>query len=99
MSAPDARVCPTCGGTYLPFQADGMEYFHACPLVTNPDFQPNGRLPKYDARETIAAPGHVDERYDTSGAHDLNVNPRPQPAPRIAPAAAAAVQDAKEQTP
>lgn len=30
-----ATKCKTCGGTYEKLQADGTEYFHACPPVWN----------------------------------------------------------------
>lgn len=28
------KQCKTCGGTYLPIQDDGTEYYHACPPLS-----------------------------------------------------------------
>lgn len=32
MKAGDIVTCNSCGGTYMPLQRDGTEYYHACPL-------------------------------------------------------------------
>lgn len=31
--------CQSCGGIYEPVQADGMQYFHACPPLSLPELR------------------------------------------------------------
>lgn len=31
------KQCKTCGGIYAPIQADGSEYYHACPDLSDAD--------------------------------------------------------------
>jgi hypothetical protein len=31
--------CQTCGGVYSPLQADGTEYYHACPPLSVPELK------------------------------------------------------------
>jgi hypothetical protein len=52
--------CSACGGVYVPQQPGGT-YYHACPPVRNPDYQPDMAAAAYDPRETIARPGGRDE--------------------------------------
>jgi len=54
--------CNSCGGVYFDPQPDGKRYFHACPDLTNPDFQPVPSLPKLDLRESLPRPNARDER-------------------------------------
>jgi hypothetical protein len=46
---------------YQDQQADGTPYFHACPPLANPGYQPDPLLPRYDPRESIERPGRRNE--------------------------------------
>lgn len=61
----ERRRCYACRGVYVPDQASGA-YFHKCPPVANPDYQPDPARKGYDPRETIPRPF----------ARDENVRPR-----------------------
>jgi hypothetical protein len=52
--------CSACGGVYVPQQPGGT-YYHACPPVRNPAYQPDMAAAGYDPRETIPRPGGRDE--------------------------------------
>ncbi len=53
--------CNTCRGTYRDADATGAPYFHACPPIVNPAFQPDTAKPLPDPRETIERPNRRDE--------------------------------------
>lgn len=89
--------CPACGGTYPRPEPPEQPYFHVCPPVPNPDFQPDPRAPEYDPRELIEREGHVNENLPILTAeHNLEIvkrggmlvpkdpPPPPPPAPGVA---------------
>lgn len=53
--------CNVCGGTYQDPLADGSAYFHVCPDVPNPAFQPDPTKPNFDPRPTAPRPDGRDE--------------------------------------
>ena len=55
--------CLTCGGSYLTEDSKGFEYFHACPPVDNPAFQPDITRPNYDPDEDVDRPNARNENY------------------------------------
>lgn len=61
--------CTTCSGTYSPTQADGSKYFHACPPIANPAYQPDPAKPAFNLTQTIEIPNKRDENLvlDTTG--------------------------------
>lgn len=55
--------CNACGGVYVPQQEHGT-YYHACPPIPNPAFQPDPGAKGYDPRETIPLPGGRNENTE-----------------------------------
>jgi hypothetical protein len=39
------KQCKTCGGIYAPLQADGTEYYHACPDLSDEEVAAGLGLP------------------------------------------------------
>jgi hypothetical protein len=57
--------CAACSGLYRRQLEDGMLYFHACPQLPNPAYQPNLAKPAYDPRISIDRPGAVNENISS----------------------------------
>jgi ssDNA-binding Zn-finger/Zn-ribbon topoisomerase 1 len=53
--------CNSCGGTYSQVQADGSRYFHACPPIPNPGYQPDPTKGAVVLQQTIERPNKRDE--------------------------------------
>jgi len=53
--------CSTCTGTYTPQQAGNGQYFHACPPIANPAYQPDPTKPAFNLVQTIEQPNKRDE--------------------------------------
>jgi hypothetical protein len=56
-----ANKCNSCGGIYSPTSGDGSLYFHACPPMANPTYQPDPNKKAFDPRPTIEQPNKRDE--------------------------------------
>lgn len=55
------QKCNACGAVYQDPQPDGSAYFHSCPEVVNPAFQPDATKPNFDPRPTAPRPDARDE--------------------------------------
>jgi hypothetical protein len=53
--------CDACGGHYVDPQPDGLRYFHACPPVENPVYQPDITKAHFDPRTHAPRPDARDE--------------------------------------
>lgn len=53
--------CNSCGGTYSPIQADGLQYFHTCPPIPNPAYNPDPTKGATNFQLTIERPNKRDE--------------------------------------
>lgn len=72
--------CQSCGGTYEPIQADGMEYYHRCPPLSAAELQQavdDGRveLPKGESVEDAV----LRRTYERANLRDEN---RPSTRPK-----------------
>jgi hypothetical protein len=77
-------TCATCGGYYNPLQADGLRYYHRCPMIPNAARQPDFRKAGYDPRSWIPMPGARDENLATTR---VAVNDAAAPASVVQPKA------------
>lgn len=57
--------CNCCKGVYQDVDRKGFRYFHHCPTVPNPDYQPDPRKPNYDERDQIDRANFRDENQMT----------------------------------
>jgi hypothetical protein len=55
--------CNSCGGIYDTAAADGSRYFHACPPIANPTYQPDPSKKGFDPQLTIEQPNKRDENF------------------------------------
>jgi hypothetical protein len=53
--------CSTCNGTYTPLPASNEQYFHACPPIPDPLFQPDPAKAAFHPNETIERANKRDE--------------------------------------
>lgn len=72
--------CNSCGGTYEPVLADGMQYFHACPPLSAPELQAavdagDVELPKGETVDDAIAR----RTYERANKRDENVVPGADP--------------------
>lgn len=72
--------CLSCGGTYAPILADGMQYFHVCPPLTRAELEAAVHagaltLPK---GETVDE-AHARRAYERVNKRDENIVPHADP--------------------
>jgi hypothetical protein len=53
--------CNSCAGTYEPTPPDGSRYYHACPPIPNPAYQPDPAKGAANLQQTIEHPNKRDE--------------------------------------
>lgn len=59
---PGQLKCQVCGGIYPDTTGPGkIRYYHACPPILNPAYQPDPTKPLFNLVQFIERPGKIDE--------------------------------------